>query len=90
MILGIDQGIGGCVLDMEKKMGWVPRLETAENNEFLKSVKFFGLFWGPKMARKPCFSKSPGPRTSSNLFAIADLSEKEFSNSSGDLLGPEF
>ena len=43
MILGIDQGIGGCVLDMEKKMGWVPRLETAENN------KFFGLFWYPKM-----------------------------------------
>ena len=42
------------------------------------------------MAWKPCFSKSPGPRTSSNLFAIADLSEKRFSMSSGDLLGPEF
>ena len=49
MILGIDQGIGGCVLDMEKKMGWVPRLETAENNEFLKSVKFLlDFFWDPK------------------------------------------
>ena len=51
MILGIDQGIGGCVLDMEKKMGWVPRLETAENNEFLRSVKFWGIFFGhPRMA----------------------------------------
>ena len=42
------------------------------------------------MARKQCFSNSPGPGTSSNLFAIADLPEKEFSMSSGDLLGPEF
>ena len=44
MILGIDQGIGGSVLDMEKKMVWVPRLEIAENNEFLKSVNFFLTF----------------------------------------------
>ena len=42
MILGIDQGIEGGVLDMEKKMGWFPRLETAENDEFLKSIKIFG------------------------------------------------
>ena len=40
MILRINEGIGGCVLDMEKKMGWVPRLEIAENSELLKSVKF--------------------------------------------------
>ena len=50
MILEIDQGIGGCVLDMEKKMGWVPRLETAENTEFLKSVKFVWTFLAPEMA----------------------------------------
>ena len=43
-VLGIDQGIGGCLLGMGKKMGWFPRLETAENTEFLKSVKFFGTF----------------------------------------------
>ena len=49
MILGVEQGIGGCVLGMEKKMGWVPRLEIAENNEFLKSDIFGGLFWAPKM-----------------------------------------
>ena len=44
MILRIDEGIGGCVLDMEKKMGWVPRLETAENTEFLKSEIFLRTF----------------------------------------------
>ena len=48
MILRIDEGIGGCVLDMEKKMGWVPRLETPENTEFLKTVKFFDFFEHPK------------------------------------------
>ena len=45
MILRIDEGIGGCVLDREK-MGWVPRLETAENTEFLKSVIFYWTFLG--------------------------------------------
>ena len=59
MILGIDQGIGGCVLDMEKKMGWVPRLETAENNEFLKSVKFFSTFLGTQNGLKTVFFKVP-------------------------------
>ena len=57
MILGIDQGIGGCVLDMEKKMGWVPRLETAENNEFLKSVNFFWTFLGTQNGVKNVFFK---------------------------------
>ena len=59
MVLGIDQGIGGCVLDMAKKMGWVPRLETAENNEFLKSVKFFGTFLGTQNGLKTIVFKVP-------------------------------
>ena len=59
MILGIDQGIGGCVLDMEKKMGWVPRLETAENTEFLKSVKFFWTFLETQNGLKTVFFKVP-------------------------------
>ena len=50
MIVGIDQAIGGYVLDMEKKMGWVPRLETAENIEFLKRCEIFLDSWAPKMA----------------------------------------
>ena len=62
MILGIDQGIGGCVLDMEKKMGWVPRLETAENTEFLKSVKFFWTFLGTQNGPKTKFFKVPRAR----------------------------
>ena len=62
MILGIDQGIGGCVLDMEKKMGWVPRLETAENNEFLKSVKFFWTFFEAKNGSKIMKMSIPRPR----------------------------
>ena len=37
-VLGIDQGIGGCLLGMGKTMEWVPRLETAENNEFLTKM----------------------------------------------------
>ena len=64
MILGIDQGVGGCVLDMQKKLGWVPRLETAENNEFLKSVKFFFDFFGhPKLSQNHVFQslQVPGP-----------------------------
>ena len=48
MVLGVDQGIGGCVLDMGKTMGRVPRLETAENNDFLQSVIFFGTFLNSK------------------------------------------
>ena len=36
MVLGIREGMGGCVLDMGKTMGRVPRPETAENDEFLK------------------------------------------------------
>ena len=36
MVLGIREGIGGCVLDMGKTMGRVPGLETAENYEFKK------------------------------------------------------
>ena len=31
-------------MDMEKTMGWFPRLETAENIEFLKSVNFLDFF----------------------------------------------
>ena len=64
MILGIDQGIGGCVLDMEKKMGWVPRLETAENNEFLKRCENFLDFFGhPKWLENYVFQipQVPGP-----------------------------
>ena len=64
MILGIDQGIGGCVLDMEKKMGWVPRLETAENTEFLKSVQFLvDFFERPKWPENHVFQSPqvPGP-----------------------------
>ena len=62
MILGIDEDIGGCVLDMEKKMGWVPKLETAENNEFLKSVKFFWTFLSTQNGPKTMFFKVPRSR----------------------------
>ena len=37
-------------------MGWVPRLETAENNEFLKSVKFFWTF----LETKKCLNGASG------------------------------
>ena len=69
MILGIDQGIGGCVLDMEKKMGWVPRLETAENTEFSKSVNFFDFFGHPKWSENHVFQtpQVPGPVPTSLL-----------------------
>ena len=34
MVLGIREGMSGCVLDMGKKMGRVPGLEIAEKYEF--------------------------------------------------------
>ena len=52
MVLGIREGIRGCVLDMGKTMGRVPRLETAENNEFLKSGNFGGDFFGGQKSLK--------------------------------------
>ena len=52
MVLEIDQGIGGCVLDTRKTMGRVPRLETAENNEFLKRRNFGGDFFGAQKSLK--------------------------------------
>ena len=55
MVLGINQGIGGCVLGMGKTMGRVSRLETVENTEFSKSVKFFWTFWEPKNGLKMNF-----------------------------------
>ena len=56
MVLGIREGIGGCVLDMGKTMGRVWRLETAENNEFLKSVKIFWTF----LEAKKCLNGASG------------------------------
>ena len=44
MVLGIREGMGGCVLSMGKKMGRVPGLEIAEKYEFKKSVIFFSTF----------------------------------------------
>ena len=44
MVLGIDWGIGGCLLDMGKTIGRVSSLETDENDEFSKSVIFFWTF----------------------------------------------
>ena len=44
MVLGVREGMGGCVLSMGKKMGRVPGLEIAEKYEFKKSVKFFWTF----------------------------------------------
>ena len=48
VVLESREGIGGCVLDMGKTMGRVPRLETGENNEFLKSVNFVWTFLDAK------------------------------------------
>ena len=62
MVLGIGQGIGGCLLGMGKTMEWVPRLETAENDEFLKSVKFFWTFFEAKNGSKTMKMSIPRPR----------------------------
>ena len=40
MVLGINEGIGRCVLGMGKTMGRDPRLETPEKNEILKTLIF--------------------------------------------------
>ena len=34
MVLGVREGMGGCVLSMGKKMGTVPGLEIAEKYKF--------------------------------------------------------
>ena len=57
MVLGISQGNGGCVFGMGKTMGRVPRLETAENDEFLKKCANFlnfllGFKNGPLVAQR--------------------------------------
>ena len=44
MVLGVREGMGGCVLSMGKKMGRVPGLEIGEKYEFQKSVKFLRTF----------------------------------------------
>ena len=62
MVLGINEGIGGCVLGMGKAMGRVPRLETPENNEFLKSVKFFWTFFEAGNGSKTKKMSIPRPR----------------------------
>ena len=42
-------------MGMGKTMGRVPRLETVENKEFLKSVRFFATFWEAKNGLKMNF-----------------------------------
>ena len=59
VILGIDYARGGCRLRMGTTMVWFPTLETAENNEFLKSVNFWGTFLGTQNGPKTVFFKVP-------------------------------
>ena len=76
MVLGINWGIGGCVLDMGKKMGWVPRLETAGNNEFLKSVIFFWTFVESENGSETMKMSIPRPRDQFDILLYMRFQER--------------